>query len=70
MLHLLNTSEVATQLGVSRVRVVQLASDRADFPPPYAYTCLGTRRLRLWRESDIATWEATADRRPGNRHLT
>ena len=67
MLHLMNTSDVAHELGVSRPRVAQLADDRSDFPAPYAVTYLGTRELRLWLPDDITRWNDTADRRPGNR---
>lgn len=69
MRHLLNTGEVATQLGVSRPRVSQLAAERADFPTPAAYTLVGKRAMMLWNADDIAQWDVTADRSPGRPEL-
>lgn len=67
MLHLMNTSDVARELGVSRPRVAQLAATRPDFPTPHAVTYLGARELRLWLPGDITRWNDTADRSPGRR---
>jgi hypothetical protein len=60
---LLTTAEVAQVLGVSPLRVAQLAERRRDFPPPYEIT-RGVRRtsgLRLWLPDEIDRWAATAD---------
>lgn len=65
MRHLLNTGEVATQLGVSRPRVSQLVAERADFPEPVAYTIVGSRAMKLWDAEHIARWDDTWTRIPG-----
>lgn len=65
MRHLLNTGEVAVQLGVSRPRVSQLAAERADFPEPVAYTLVGARAMKLWDAEHITAWDDTWDRTPG-----
>ena len=67
--NLLSAAEVAEILGVSRWRVNQLATGRADFPRPAAVThnAAGGVSGRLWRERDIGAWDATADRSPGRR---
>jgi predicted DNA-binding transcriptional regulator AlpA len=69
MKRLLNTGGVATVLGVSRSRVSQLVSERADFPAPYAYTDMGNRAVLLWTPEAIDKWSRTADRQPGNPSL-
>lgn len=65
MRHLLNTGEVAVQLGVSRPRVSKLVAERADFPEPVAYTIVGSRAMKLWDAEHIAQWDDMWDRTPG-----
>jgi predicted DNA-binding transcriptional regulator AlpA len=48
---LMGSAEVAALLGVSRQRVLQLAS-RPDFPRPVAVLRMG----QVWRGSDIRRW--------------
>jgi hypothetical protein len=67
MLHLLNTGEVADLLDVSRPRVSRIVQMHADFPAPYAYTQLGERTIKLWRQQDIEHWQSTWHRKPGVR---
>ena len=64
MRHLLNTGEVALELGVTRARVAQLA-ERDTFPRPVAYTMFGEREVRLWDVDDIVQWDRVTDRSPG-----
>jgi predicted DNA-binding transcriptional regulator AlpA len=60
---LINATEVAAILGVSRRRVYALLRERPDFPPPVREDGTG----RLWRRRSIERWAATADRAPGRR---
>ncbi len=55
-------SEVASILGVSRQRAVQLAVQYRDFPPPVAELAAG----RVWDRAAVEAWaEAHKERRPG-----
>lgn len=58
---LLAAPDVAALLGVSRQRVHQLQSDRADFPAPYARLGSGP----IWTRPAIESFGRTWARRPG-----
>lgn len=49
---LINATEVADMMGLTRQRVVQLSAERDDFPTPV----YDERRTRLWRRDDIRQW--------------
>jgi hypothetical protein len=58
---LLAASDVAELLGVSRQRVHQLHSDRADFPAPYARLGSGP----IWTRPAIEAFDRSWSRKPG-----
>jgi predicted DNA-binding transcriptional regulator AlpA len=58
---LLAASDVAELLGVSRQRVHQLYSDRADFPAPYARLGSGP----IWTRPAIDAFHRSWTRKPG-----
>lgn len=67
MQHLLNMGEVGDVLGVSRPRVARIVNTHRDFPRPYAFTMLGARTIKLWRQQDVERWQSTWHRKPGVR---
>jgi len=59
---LIGLKEIATLLGVSRQRALQIVRDRPEFPEPVATLAAG----RVWRTEAVQTWVAEhPDRRPG-----
>ena len=59
---LIGLKEIATLLGVSRQRALQIVRDRPEFPEPVARLASG----RVWRTEAVQTWVAEhPDRRPG-----
>jgi predicted DNA-binding transcriptional regulator AlpA len=58
---LLAATDVADLLGVSRQRVHQLATDRADFPKPYARLGSGP----IWTRPAIEAFDKLWTRKPG-----
>ena len=58
----MGVTEVATQLGVTRQRVTQLA-DSVDFPPPVAELASG----RIWDGNAIELWAQVHRNRPKGR---
>lgn len=55
---LLSTSDVATKLGISRQRVLQLVAAE-NFPAPAAVF----EKLSVWRWGDIAEWARLTERK-------
>lgn len=53
---LMGTAEIAALLGVSRQRVLQLLSERDDFPRPAAVLTMG----KVWAADDIRRWAEQA----------
>ncbi|MEQ4610882.1 hypothetical protein ABMX48_32890 [Streptomyces cavourensis] len=57
------TKDIAEQLGVSRQRVAQLASDHPDFPPPIARTAAGP----IYTQESVSLFAAGWERSPASR---
>ncbi len=59
---LIGLKEIATLLGVSRQRALQIVRDRTDFPEPVAQLAAG----RVWATEAVQAWlAANPERRPG-----
>jgi len=55
---LLGTLDIAELLGVSRQRVVQLAS-RPEFPAPVGIV---NKRIRVWDQAQVEQWARDTER--------
>jgi predicted DNA-binding transcriptional regulator AlpA len=64
--HLVGVSEIATMLGVSRQRVVQIIESYEDFPEPEVTLAAG----RVWKRTSVLRWmNRHPNRRPGRPSL-
>jgi predicted DNA-binding transcriptional regulator AlpA len=55
---LVGLTEVATLVGISRQRVLQLIESDPDFPEPAAQMARG----RVWKKADIVKWAKATGR--------
>lgn len=58
MEELVGLTEVATLVGISRQRVLQLIESDPDFPEPAAQMARG----RVWKRADIEKWAKATGR--------